>query len=115
MLILKLILDAKRSISSISFLDSASVTTLSLISYHEIQQSKYFGLYRKAMSFLHLYSFMNINVFCDTFLFNVETTDVLSTFIGMHMLFRILQYVSSARYAVDASNSFLCDSDSAMS
>ena len=53
-LISKLILYAKRSVSGISFLDSASATILSLDLYYEIQQSKYFCLYRKAMSF---YSF----------------------------------------------------------
>ena len=51
-LILKLILDAKRSSFGIRFLDPASATTLSLILCYEIQQFKYFWLYRKAMSFL---------------------------------------------------------------
>ena len=51
-LISKLILYAKRSVSGISFLDFAITTILSLVLYYEIQQSKYFCLYRKAMSFL---------------------------------------------------------------
>ena len=62
-----------------------------------------------------LFTVSSINVLCDAFLYNVESTDVLSTSICMHMLFRILQYAFNAKYAANASNLFLCNSDSAMS
>lgn len=104
-LISKLILYAKRSVSGISFLDFAFATILSLVLSYEIQQSKYFCLYRKAMSF---FTVSSINVLCEYFLFNVESTDVLSTSICMYMLFRILQYAFSAKYAANAFWEFSC-------